>query len=375
MRSELEKDNQMKDKRIKSSPLLSLRSGPYSVRIHLASLLTIVLLLTALVAVIFFALTTGSEAIPLHSVLAYLHLEALTTSSTANSTISNSTTVLSHALILDAFRAPRIALALFCGAMLACSGAVMQSLTRNGLADPSILGVREGAALCVVALILAAPGLSLAWRPAVGMVGGLASGIFVLLLARGSSSIRFVMIGISLSWFLSAAMMVLLAATDTKDLQTVLIWIAGSLQGATWQSVQLVAILFVTCFIALLFSAPSADIDALGDALSTSLGVRRKGIYMIRFSVAILLVAGSVSVAGSIGFVGLIAPHLARFLPNYSSRYHLISTSLIGAILVLAADTLGRAAFAPVELPAGVVIAVIGAPTLIILLWTRRNQL
>ncbi|MGB5996120.1 FecCD family ABC transporter permease [Marinomonas sp.] len=349
---------------IASSPL-SLRSGHYSIRIHLASLLTIGLLLTALMGVIFFALTTGSEAIPLHSVLAYLHLE----------TPNTSTTNLSHLLILDAFRAPRIALAVCCGAMLACSGAVMQSLTRNGLADPSILGVREGAALCVVALILTAPGLSLAWRPLVGMIGGLASGVFVLLLARGSSSIRFVMIGISLSWFLSAAMMVLLAATDTKDLQTVLIWIAGSLQGATWQSVQLVAILFAICLIALLFNAPSADIEALGDALSTSLGVRRKWVNIIRFSVAIFLVAGSVSVAGSIGFVGLIAPHLARFLPNYSSRYHLISTSLIGAILVLAADTLGRAAFAPVELPTGVVIAVIGAPTLIILLWTRRNQL
>ncbi|MEL0622045.1 iron ABC transporter permease [Marinomonas arenicola] len=348
-----------------SSALVALRSGQYSIRIHLTSVLTIGVLLLFLLGLIYFALITGSETIATSSILAYLHIESA----------QPSLTYQYHTLILDAFRAPRIALAVLCGAMLACSGAVMQSLTRNGLADPSILGVREGAALCVVALILAAPGVALAWRPVVGMLGGLASGVFVLLLARGSSSIRFVMIGISLSWFLSALMMVLLAATDTKDLQTVLIWLAGNLQGATWQSVQLVAILSTIAIIALLISAPSADIEALGDALATSLGVRRKWVNIIRFSVAIFLVAGSVSVAGSIGFVGLIAPHLARFLPNHSSRYQLISTSLIGAILVLGADTLGRSAFAPVELPTGIVIAVIGAPTLIILLWTRRNQL
>ncbi|WP_432459574.1 MULTISPECIES: FecCD family ABC transporter permease [unclassified Agarivorans] len=343
---------------------LTLRTGPFSLTFHLLPLLSLAGLSMTLVAVAMTALLTGSEAVPFDTLLSYFHLGSLDGSAAQRADL----------LILDAFRAPRICLAMLCGAMLGCAGAVMQSLTRNGLADPSILGVREGAALAIVSVILMRSELALIWRPLLGMAGGLAAGLSVKLLAKQSTGLRLVMIGICLSWLLSAVMLILLSSSSTQDLQTVMLWLAGDLQAATWSSVQLASLILLSCALILILCCPSANIEALGDALATSLGVRRSLIASLRFCAAVLLVATSVSVAGGMAFVGLIAPHLARLLANNSERSLLLGSGVIGALLVLSADTLARAAFSPLTLPTGIILSVLGAPSLIFLLWMRRDQ-
>lgn len=278
-------------------------------------------------------------------------------------------------MILTEVRLPRILLALICGAMLGLSGAAMQALTRNGLADPGLLGVKDGAAVGVVALILLAPNTGVVLRPAIGMTGGLLTALLVAAIARSLSHLRFVLIGIGVSWFLSAGLAVLLTTADIRDVQTALVWMAGSLDAATWSDVRISG-LFCLLGGGLLFAtARGADVALLGDAVAQGLGVRLGQLSVLRFAAPVLLTAACVSVAGSLGFVGLIAPHLARLGIGGGHNAHLAASALIGAGLVLAADSVGRLAFAPLHLPAGIVLALIGAPLLLALLWARRNQL
>lgn len=278
-------------------------------------------------------------------------------------------------MILTEVRLPRILLALICGAMLGLSGAAMQTLTRNGLADPGLLGVKDGAAVGVVALILLAPNASAILRPAIGMAGGLLTALAVAAIARSLSHLRFVLIGIGVSWFLSAGLAILLTTADIRDAQTALVWMAGSLDAASWGDVRLSA-LFCLAGAALLFAtARGADVALLGDAVAQGLGVRLGQLSILRFAAPVLMTAVCVSVAGSLGFVGLIAPHLARLGIGGGHAAHLAASALIGAGLVLAADSIGRLAFAPLHLPAGIVLALIGAPLLLALLWARRDQL
>lgn len=327
--------------------------GPVLLRLGLA---------VVLVACAVYALSSGSEATPLPVVLGYLRF-GKTLPSDAQS------------LVIEAFRAPRIALACLTGAMLGLAGTVMQGVTRNGLADPGLLGVREGAALAIIATILLAPGLPLIWRPVPGLLGGAAAGLLTLWLARGTSQLHFVLVGLGVSWLGAAMLTILLSQSSTQSLQAAMIWLVGSLTAADWPAVTLAAAVLIPAFALLLLIAPASEIDALGAPLATALGVARRPLTVLRIGVSILLVATSVSVVGTLGFVGLIAPHLARALPGRSTRMELWGSALIGALLVLCADTLGRRAFAPVELPTGVFLAALGAPLLICLLWNRRNRL
>lgn len=135
--------------------------------------------------------------------------------------------------ILFDIRLPRILMALLCGAMLGLAGAAMQSITRNGLADPGLIGVKEGASIVVLALVLFFPAVGLVWRPLAGMVGGIAVALLVLTLARDCSRPRFILIGIGVSWA-AAAVGIFMTTADVRDVQTAMIWLAGSLQAATW---------------------------------------------------------------------------------------------------------------------------------------------
>ncbi|TRW99381.1 iron ABC transporter permease [Paracoccus sp. M683] len=289
-------------------------------------------------------------------------------------TASDTASDTARMILLD-LRLPRILLALLSGAMLGLAGAAMQALTRNGLADPGLLGVKDGAAVAVVALILLAPQAPIAWRPAVGMAGGLAAALLVVALARTLSQLRFVLIGIGLSWFLSAGLAVLLMTSDIRDVQTAMIWMAGSLNAADWQAVHIAAIAALAGAMLLFATARDADAAALGDAVAAGLGVRLRRLAWLRFTAPVLLTAACVSVAGGLGFVGLIAPHLARLTLGGGQAAHLAASGMIGAALVLGADSIGRLAFAPLQLPAGIILALVGAPILVVLLWARRNQL
>lgn len=276
--------------------------------------------------------------------------------------------------ILFDIRLPRILMALLCGAMLGLAGAAMQSITRNGLADPGLIGVKEGACIVVLALILFFPAVGLAWRPLAGMLGGVLVALLVLALARDCSRPRFILIGIGVSWTL-AAVGIFMTTADVRDVQTAMIWLSGSLHAATWP---LLAVAFCWALpgaLILFCTARAADVALLGDSTAIGLGVRLPQLTLLRFFAPVLLTSASVSCVGSLGFVGLMAPHMARFVLRGGQVALLCGSALIGALLVLATDTLGRLAFAPLQIPAGIVIALVGCPFFIALLWRRRDAL
>lgn len=277
--------------------------------------------------------------------------------------------------ILFDIRLPRLLMALLCGAMLGLAGAAMQSITRNGLADPGLIGVKEGASVVVLALILFFPAVGLVWRPLAGILGGALVALLVLVLARDCSRPRFILIGIGVSWTLAAAVGIFMTTADVRDVQTAMIWLAGSLHAATW-SLLMVAFLWALPGTLILFlTARAADVVQLGDRTAVGLGVRLQQLTLLRFFAPVLLTSASVSCVGSLGFVGLMAPHMARFLLRGGQVSLLCGSALIGALLVLFTDTLGRLAFAPLQIPAGIVIALVGGPFFILLLWRRRDVL
>lgn len=272
-------------------------------------------------------------------------------------------------------RLPRLLMALLCGAMLGMAGAAMQSITRNGLADPGLLGVKEGSSVAVLALILLFPALGLVWRPLVGMAGGLLAALVVLLLARDFSRPRFILLGIGVSWTFAAGIGVFMTTADVRDVQTALVWMAGSLHAATWPLLLVATCWALPAALILFLTARASDVALLGHQAAAGLGVRLAWLMRIRFIAPVLLTAACVSCAGSIGFVGLIAPHMARFLLRGGQVALLSGSALLGALLVLVADSLGRLAFAPLQIPAGIVISLIGGPFFLLLLWQRRDRL
>lgn len=323
---------------------LRLRLGPWHGRLHVRRSLLGILLLMVLMAGALFASLHGSTPLSTPS------------------------------LILDT-RLPRVLLALCCGAMLGMAGASLQALTRNGLADPGLLGVREGAGLALMITVLWAPATPLLLRPLIGMGGGLAVAVLTILLARSLSRLRFILIGIGVSWMVSALISMLLITTDADRMQGAMVWMLGSLTGASWQTVSLSAGCLAVGATLLILCARAGDAAQLGDALAQTLGVRRHRLSILRLVAPILLTAACVSVSGSLGFVGLVAPHLCRLSLGGGQLPLVIGSAAWGALLVLAADTAGRLALAPLQIPAGLILALLGVPVLLILLWYRRHVL
>ncbi|MDI9801500.1 FecCD family ABC transporter permease [Citrobacter koseri] len=272
-------------------------------------------------------------------------------------------------------RLPRLLMALLCGAMLGLAGAAMQSITRNGLADPGLIGVKEGSSVVVLALVLLFPSVSLVWRPLAGIAGGLLVAALVMLLARDFSRPRFVLIGIGVSWFFAAGMGVFMTTADVRDVQTALVWLAGSLHAATWPLLWVALGWALPAAVLLFATARASDVALLGNHTATGLGVRLSHLALLRFMAPVFLTAASVSCVGSLGFVGLMAPHMARFCLRGGQMALLWGSALIGALLVLLTDTIGRLAFAPLQIPAGIVIALVGGPFFLLLLWRRRDRL
>lgn len=277
--------------------------------------------------------------------------------------------------IVRDIRLPRLLMAIFCGGMLGLAGAAMQSITRNGLADPGLIGVKEGTSVVVLTLILVFPSLSLAWRPLAGMLGGLLVALLVIALARDLSRPRFILIGIGVSWALSAATGLFVTTADIRDVQTAMTWLAGSLHAATWPLLAVAVAWAIPAAAVLYLTARAADVALMGNQVASGLGVRLSRLTLLRFFAPVLLTAASVSCVGSLGFVGLMAPHMSRFLLRGGQVALLTGSALIGALLVLLTDTIGRLAFAPLQIPAGIIISLIGCPFFILLLWRRRDAL
>jgi len=276
-------------------------------------------------------------------------------------------------LVLFGFRLPRIVLALLVGGALALSGAILQGVSQNGLADPGILGINAGAGVAVIALLYvssvgAAPAFLL---PVAAFLGAAGAAVLIYLLAYKGGSVtpaRLLLVGIAVNAGLGAAMLVLSLRLDEQLYTYAVAWLEGTIAGVSWR--QVVALLPWTLVLAPLAFAQARTLNvlSLGDHVATGLGagVERQRLGLI--GIAVALAGSAVSVAGGIGFVGLVAPHLARRLVGPNHRVMLPTAMLSGTLLLVVADILARNLLAPVELPVGIVVAAIGAPYFLYLL-------
>lgn len=281
-----------------------------------------------------------------------------------------------YSLVVNTLRLPRVLVALLVGMGLATSGVILQALTRNPLADPGIIGVTAGASLAAVTLIVLFPAIALFTLPFAAFGGALVVTVLIYWLAwnQGSSPMRLILVGIGITSIATALTSVLVTFGEINSVSQALIWMSGSVYGRSWHHVwSLLPWLAVFLPVALLLCR---DLNALnlGDDVAQGLGshVEQKRTLLLLISVA--LAAASVATAGSIGFVGLIAPHLARQLVGPAHEGLLPTAALTGGMIVVSADLLAKMLFAPIELPCGIVTAIIGAPYFLYLLYQNRNQ-
>ncbi|MUG66919.1 MULTISPECIES: iron ABC transporter permease [Paenibacillus] len=280
------------------------------------------------------------------------------------------------AFVIGTLRLPRLVLALLSGAGLSLAGAVLQGLIRNPLASPDVLGMTGGASAAAVGFIALSGGaLSIRWLPVAAMIGALLVSGLIYLLAwkNGVSPVRLVLIGVGISAGTSSVTMLLLAFSSITSAGKAYIWLTGSVYGASWEQVLTLLpwlLLFGTVAWA---NARKLNVHQLGDEAATGLGaaVQRQRLGLIL--VAVALAGSSVALVGAVGFIGLIGPHIARRLVGSSYGVLLPASALVGALLLLLADTAGRTLFQPLDIPAGVFTAAIGAPFFIALLVRHRR--
>lgn len=279
-----------------------------------------------------------------------------------------------YTFVVMTLRLPRALVALLVGMGLAVAGTILQGLTRNPLAAPEIIGINAGASLVAVALIILLPGLPVGWLPAAAFWGGLGAAIAIYLLAwnGGSSPIRLILVGIGLTSLTGAFTTLMITFGNINDVSQALVWLTGSLYGRSWEHLwPLLPWLVIFMPLSLLLAR---DLDSLnlGDNLARGLGSRVEWTRSLLLLCTVALAGASVATAGTIGFVGLMAPHLARQLVGPSHLGLIPAAALTGACIVELADLVGRLTFAPIELPCGVVTAVIGAPYFLWLLYRDR---
>jgi iron complex transport system permease protein len=280
-----------------------------------------------------------------------------------------------YRFIVITLRLPRMLVAALVGCALAVSGTILQGLTRNPLADPGILGVSAGAGLAAVIVIVVlttAPAglLPVATFGGAVLVAGL---IYALAWKGGDSPLRLILVGIGLSAVCGALTTLAITFGKLFDVQKALIWLSGSVYGRSWNEFWPLLPWVVAGVPLAWLLAGDLNALSLGDDIARGLGLavgRRRGLLLL---IAVGLAAATVAAAGTIGFIGLMAPHLGRRLVGADHRGLLPTAGILGALIVVSADLVGRTLFAPIELPCGLVIALIGAPFFLSLLWRQRK--
>jgi iron complex transport system permease protein len=326
----------------------------------------------ALAAATIFALGAGAMEIPaLRVVQILLHEIGINTGATIEPY---------EAAALISVRLPRILLALATGATLGVAGASLQALFRNPLADPTLVGVADGAAVGAVAWIVFA-GFGLTFLGAWGIiliafVGGLIATMGVMMIARGEGRIdiaTLLLAGLAMKALAGALLGYLIFLANDLQMRSLTFWLLGSLGGATWSTIVPASILMAVAVACLMPLARPFDALALGEAEAGHLGVRVERTKRIAVGAVALGVGAGTALTGVIGFVGLVAPHIIRLIGGADHRYVLPGSALLGALLIVGADTIARTIVAPAELPIGVVTSAIGAPFFFWLLRSRGH--
>lgn len=276
-----------------------------------------------------------------------------------------------HHYVLMQYRLPRVLLALFVGAALAVSGVLVQGIVRNPLASPDILGVNHAASLATVSALLLLPGLSLFWLPLLAFVGGMAAMLLLFALAGTARPMRLALTGVALSatW---ASLTDYLMLSRPQDVNNALLWLTGSLWGRDWSFVAVALPVLALLLPLSLRLCRDLDLLALGDERASTLGVRIQRVQIGGIVLAVALSATCVALCGPVGFISLVVPHLVRRLVGGRHRWLLPMSAAMGGAVLLLADLLARTLRPPMELPAGVLTAIIGAPWFIWLLVRMR---
>lgn len=280
--------------------------------------------------------------------------------------------------VLWAIRLPRVALAALVGAGLAVSGAALQGVFRNPLADPGLIGVASGAALgAVAAVIVGSAVVGTATLPAAAFVAGLGTTLIVYALARRDGKtevVTLLLTGIALNAIAGAGTGFLIYIADDAQLRAITFWLLGSVGGATWRAVGAVAPFIVLGVLLTPRWARSLNLLVLGEREARHLGVATERVRLVVITLTALMTGAAVAVAGTVGFVGLVVPHLIRLVAGPDHRVVLPASALAGASLLLVADLVARTAVTPAELPLGVVTALAGGPFFLWLLHRTRRE-
>ncbi|AIY80267.1 iron ABC transporter permease [Clostridium botulinum] len=284
----------------------------------------------------------------------------------------------SHEIAIFKLRLPRIVIGILVGTALAIAGTILQGVTKNDLADSGILGINSGAALFVVIYIYIMNGniydgisnMTIFTMPIVALSGAIFGAFLIYILAwkNGINSSRLLLIGIGINVAFTSILTIFQLRFTTQEFNRVMAWTSGSIWGASWKYV-LAVLPFILIFTLLtMYKARYLDVLNLGDEVATGLGVEVEKERRTLIIYAVILAGVATSVAGSIAFLGLVAPHIARKLVGPKHKKLILTSALVGSLILLIGDTIARNIIAPMELPVGIVVAIIGVPYFIYLM-------
>ena len=318
--------------------------------------------LVCLLLVVLLGLMVGTDIISLHEVIDYTFNLA---------TIENE-------FVLGELRMPRVLSGMIVGASLAVAGLIVQGIIRNPLASPDVIGVTGGASVsAVLFLTYFSDSIGIQWTPIFAIIGAIIT-FFIIYLFSLHPSItanRIVLIGIGLASLSDALVMYILMTSASFSSERVYLWMTGSLYGVNWMQTIAILVSFILLFLIIMWWKRKFELYSYGDLVAQQLGLNLKRFRILFLLLSALLCGLSVSVAGGIGFVGLLTPHISRRIVRHHTSLLLITTAATGAILVVLADWIARIAFQPLDIPVGVFTSGIGAPFFIYLLIKNRNSL
>ena len=320
-------------------------------------LIYILISIVGLATIVLYSMKTGSIEISLKELIVGL--------------IKNDST--GNVGIIKDIRLPRILCAVLIGASLGVAGTLLQAVMKNPLADPGITGISSGASLVAIIIMVFLPELNNV-KPVVSFIGGSFAAVIVYLIAydKGFSPIRIVLAGVAINSLLTS-MASIVTMFNGGAQNSIDMWLSGSLATVTKSDVNILAVCTLLGIGLALTTSKTCNLLALGDKTSKSLGVDTTKQTIIISAIAVFLASTSTGVGGVISFVGLIVPHIARFIIGSNHKYLIPFSAVLGSILLILADTLGRSVFKPYEVPVGLVMSVIGAPFFIYLLKRRKR--
>ncbi|MFA6308985.1 MAG: iron chelate uptake ABC transporter family permease subunit [Clostridia bacterium] len=327
------------------------------------------LMLMILAVVIVVAASIGTVYVPIQSIIRII-LNKL-------GLVNNSGFEPYQMAIIYSVRLPRVLAAVLIGSALATTGAVLQGMFRNPMADPGIIGVSSGAGLgAVTAIALGLSASSIFYLPLFASVGALLAALIIFVLSlRGGKVAVFTLIlsGIAVSTFLGAITSMILSFTSKDNVHEFLFWSMGNLYSIRWESVQLVFIPIIIGVVILITFARDLNVMLLGEEEAQSVGVNSSKIRMLILIVASITTAAAVCISGPISFVGLIVPHIMRIILGPDHRLLLPASAVAGAIFLVICDLIARIAFAPIEINVGIITSLVGAPYFLYLLIRSRR--